>query len=574
MGTVSSDSNDSVHNHQPDLTSQHHASTISGPNVTNSNNKSMAVLSNAVRHVTDGFIGILDMFGFEDAKPSQLEHLCLNLCSETMQHFYNTHIFKSSLESCREEGIDCEIDVDYVDNVPCIDVISSLQTGLLSMLDVECSLRGTSESYVAKIRSQHRSNRKLFEPSSDSLPLSRMFGIEHFAGKVVYDTQDFLSTNRDTIPDDLVVVFSKVNCSFSFATLLFTSELKALSAMNSINDDNNYQKLARGISFRISPTSHTDLLNGTEPISTLTQDFHTRLDNLLRTLVHARPHFIRCIRSNNYEIANRFDCQVITSQLKSLEVLETLNLMSGGFPHRMRFKAFNLRYRLLAPFTKLFRTEDKALDDCKMILDYNCVLVNPSENWAMGKRHVFLSEILRQQLEKNRLLVRDKSAVKVQATWRGYKARCQFNLRRIQSNKTSPALNPTKPRPQPISGTPTPPENLVLFPQQKIDTKCDLKLVEKACKLFGLSSDNAPNVPASRSYTVHGNQKVTYPQKRVMKESFPEVCSYDDKNSDLILHKGEVVTVLGTSSRRGYLIVSFKNRKIHVPFQYLHLKKD
>ena len=66
------------------------------------------------------------MFGFEDSKPSQLEQLCINLCSETMQHFYNTHIFKSSIESCREEGITYDVSIDYVDNVPCIDLISSL----------------------------------------------------------------------------------------------------------------------------------------------------------------------------------------------------------------------------------------------------------------------------------------------------------------------------------------------------------------------------------------------------------------------------------------------------------------
>ena len=72
------------------------------------------------------FLGILDMFGFEDSKPSQLEQLCINLCSETMQHFYNTHIFKSSIESCREEGITYDVSIDYVDNVPCIDLISSL----------------------------------------------------------------------------------------------------------------------------------------------------------------------------------------------------------------------------------------------------------------------------------------------------------------------------------------------------------------------------------------------------------------------------------------------------------------
>ena len=161
----------------------HHASTV-GTAGSKKSAKSMALLNNAVRHATDGFIGILDMFGFEDGKPSKLEQvdkisfifqkkifdkfnkvmhlwhwtqemsifslpfllcsiviyirtltifiqkflfqLCINLCAETMQHFYNTHIFKSSVESCREEGIQLDVSVEYVDNVPVIDLISSL----------------------------------------------------------------------------------------------------------------------------------------------------------------------------------------------------------------------------------------------------------------------------------------------------------------------------------------------------------------------------------------------------------------------------------------------------------------
>lgn len=74
-------------------------------------------------------------------------------------------------------------------------------------------------------------------------------------------------------------------------------------------------------------------LSGNEPVSTLTQDFHTRLDNLLRTLVHARPHFVRCIRSNAAEEANVFDRNVVVAQIRSLQVLETVNLMAGGKQH-------------------------------------------------------------------------------------------------------------------------------------------------------------------------------------------------------------------------------------------------
>lgn len=67
LGTLSSDSNDSVHN-QAEVASQH-ASTIGTAGSKSS--KSMAALNNAVniaRHATDGSIGILDMFGFEEPK--------------------------------------------------------------------------------------------------------------------------------------------------------------------------------------------------------------------------------------------------------------------------------------------------------------------------------------------------------------------------------------------------------------------------------------------------------------------------------------------------------------------------
>ncbi|XP_075149902.1 unconventional myosin-IXb-like dachs isoform X2 [Haematobia irritans] len=622
LGTLSSDSNESVHN-QGDIASQH-ASTIGG----NSGSKSMAALNNAVRHATDGFIGILDMFGFEEPSPhAQLEHLCINLCAETMQHFYNTHIFKSSVESCRDEGIICDTEVDYVDNVPCIDLISSLRTGLLSMLDAECAARGTAESYVCKIKVQHRSSPRLEIKHTTEPHDPRMFMIRHFAGRVEYDATEFLDTNRDVVPDDLVAVFYKHTCNFGFATHLFGSELKALYALQSV---------PRGLSFRIAPTSHTDLLNGDEPVSTLTQDFHTRLDNLLRTLVHARPHFVRCIRSNSMEAAGCFERMTVVKQIRSLQVLETVNLMASGFPHRMRFKQFNARYRMLAPFHLLRRNEDKMEECCNIILQHameNPPLVEGSVTlaWAPGKRHVFLSEGIRQHLEHLRTEIRNKSATMIQATWRGWQWRKKMgsvkqrsrgngggvlivpssgkmgklhghnglsvgannvtlgtaNTSAVGANATNnnaltaslPRLsakttnlvgsgtgtgaagggNVTRPRPQPIAGTPPPDPN----------EKCDTKIIQQTCSLFGLDLERPPPVPPSRNYTITGSNKLCFPQTRVMKMNFPEDTITNPPSEQL--KKGESVNVVGASSCRGHLIVEHKGQNFHVPFQYMEL---
>lgn len=71
----------------------------------------------------------------------------------------------------------------------------------------------------------------------------------------------------------------------------------------------------------------------------------------------------------------------------------------------------------------------------------------------------------------------------------------------------------TRPRPQPIAGTP---------PPDPAD-KCDSKMIQQTCTLFGLDLERPPPVPPSRPYTVTGNSKLGYPQTRVMKMSFPGI---------------------------------------------------
>lgn len=152
---------------------------------------------------------------------------------------------------------------------------------------------------------------------------------------MIYDTSDFLDTNRDVIPDDVVSVFGRESCNFGFASHLFGNEIKALLQHPSGSEYSRNEQVfdekanltsvnflaPRGISFRISPTStasnpENQLLNGDEPVSTLTQDFHTRLDNLLRTLVHAKPHFVRCIRPNEHDSLVEFDRSHVAQQIR------------------------------------------------------------------------------------------------------------------------------------------------------------------------------------------------------------------------------------------------------------------
>jgi len=309
---------------------------------------------------------------------------------------------------------------------------------------------------------------------------------------------------------------------------------------------------------------------------------------------------------------------------------------------------------LANPLRSLSRLEEKAVDDCEIILDcYSRALredqvspggtlqngslenmTNNNKDWAHGRKHIFLSEGARQQLEQMRDSRRKVAATRIQALWRGWNVRkrrdckpkrnddihnnskqqlthpmkasikattnAMMQQNNIDSNITNqqfaqnkPSLmssssstgainglplipggiqqyNPgallgrtQRPRPQPISGTPPPDASIN---SQAID-RCDFKTIQQTCSLFGLDLERPPPVPPSRPYTVSGNKKIAFPQSRVMSQSFS-----DEGTSDVVLMKGETVIVIGSSPRRGYLVVEKRNHTIHVPYTLLALK--
>lgn len=57
-----------------------------------------------------------------------------------------------------------------------------------------------------------------------------------------------------------------------------------------------------------------------------------------------------------------------------------------------------------------------------------------------------------------------------------------------------------------------------------------------------------------------------------MKMNFPEFSALNSSAEQL--RKGETVTVVGASHRRGHLIVEQNGVTFHVPFQYMELMKN
>ncbi|XP_071796950.1 uncharacterized protein [Asterias amurensis] len=511
--------------------------------------------------IGEGFIGIVDMLGFETTQCNRLEQLCVNHCSETLQLFYNQRVFNRIQDTCREESIQCDVQVEYSSNRPCFELVTLKETGIFSLLSKEgLEPKSNSETLTENLNNKLQSH-SCFQNEIDN---KDMFTIKHSAGDVTYNASEFVKTNRDVINDDVISIFQKHSCNFGFAGYLFAPELKALQG-----------KSPKGFMFRISPSPPPSENNGKheETSSSLCQDFQVRLDSLLKTLSQASPHFIRCIRSNDREEPNSFDSDAVRKQIKHLQLLETVQLMVGGYPRQIRFPSFVSRYRFLARHKKLKGLMEKSLQDSKVILDCFLQAMDQSKlpylstRWALGTRHVFLSEEAWQCLECLRDARQHQAAVHIQSLtrrwicmkhWPTLKALLQTKLsnsKRMQCLEVEPIYEGIQSATS-SSGKTSEPD------------RCDTDIVQQTCSVYGLDVNHPPPIPKSRPYTVAGSIRVDFPQTRIMK------CNYPDNSTEPLLQAGEPVLVTGVSATRGLLIIEHNSCALHVPYQYTQVKAN
>jgi dachs protein len=54
---------------------------------------------------------------------NRFEQLCINMCSEVLEHIYTTHLFRNPLDCQREEAI--ETGIDFIDNTAVVEILSA-----------------------------------------------------------------------------------------------------------------------------------------------------------------------------------------------------------------------------------------------------------------------------------------------------------------------------------------------------------------------------------------------------------------------------------------------------------------
>lgn len=276
------------------------------------------------------FIGVLDIYGFENFKTNSFEQFCINYANEVLQQQYNQHVFKLEQEEYIREGIDWTF-IEYSDNQPVIDVIESKPIGILNLLDEECRMpKGSDQSWCAKLYDHLLPKKKSATSESNDLVFKRprinyqnSFTICHYAEEVNYNVDTFLEKNRDTLAEEQ-------------SELLLNSEVVSF-----MFDEPTSTKNVRPIQ-----------RNGRS--ATVGHQFRHSLAALIRTLNDTEPHYIRCIKPNDDKKAFEFNEERAIQQLKACGVYETIRISNNGFPSRWVYKDFAKRYCVLIYGTSVF----------------------------------------------------------------------------------------------------------------------------------------------------------------------------------------------------------------------------
>uniref|UniRef100_A0A8C4X9Q1 non-specific serine/threonine protein kinase n=1 Tax=Erpetoichthys calabaricus TaxID=27687 RepID=A0A8C4X9Q1_ERPCA len=357
-------------------------------------------------------VGILDIFGFENFQKNSFEQLCINIANEQIQFYFNQHIFALEQVEYQNEEIDASL-VEYEDNRPILDMFLQKPMGLLSLLDEESRFpQATDQTLVDKFEDNLR-YKYFWRPKRVEL----CFGIQHYAGKVLYNAEGFLEKNRDTLPADIMVVLrmseNKLLQQLFSSPLTKTGNLATSRARITAASKSLPPQLGAGrnkvdtMEIMHHPEETTNMRR-----QTVASYFRYSLMDLLSKMVVGTPHFVRCIKPNDDRQALKFSRERVLIQLRYTGILETVNIRRQGYSHRILFEEFVRRYYYLA--FRAHQMPATTKENCIAILEKARL-----DKWVLGKTKVFLKYY---HIEQLNLLLREVIArvVVMQAYTKGW----------------------------------------------------------------------------------------------------------------------------------------------------------
>ncbi|XP_034831934.1 myosin heavy chain, muscle isoform X20 [Maniola hyperantus] len=351
------------------------------------------------------FIGVLDIAGFEIFDFNGFEQLCINFTNEKLQQFFNHHMFVLEQEEYQREGIHWEF-IDFgMDLLACIDLIEK-PMGILSILEEESMFpKATDLTFVEKLNNNHLGKSAPYLKPKPPKPgcQAAHFAIGHYAGNVGYNITGWLEKNKDPLNDTVVDQFKKGQNKLLIE--IFADHPGQSGQPDAGGGGKGAGgKRAKGSAFQ-----------------TVSSLYREQLNNLMTTLRSTQPHFVRCIIPNELKQAGLIDSHLVMHQLTCNGVLEGIRICRKGFPNRMVYPDFKLRYMILAP--AIMQAEKDPKEAARKCLE--SVELDP-ESYRIGHTKVFFRAGVLGQMEELRDDRLSKIISWLQAYIRGYLSRKDF----------------------------------------------------------------------------------------------------------------------------------------------------
>ena len=151
------------------------------------------------------------------------------------------------------------------------------------------------------------------------------FGVSHYAGVVNYNVTSWLEKNKDPVNETVVELFKSTSKSQLMVHLWRDHPGQPTVT---VKDDGKKKKKGGGG-------------------KTVSSVYLVSLGELMTTLYSCEPHFVRCLVPNNHKKPGDVEPPLIMHQLTCNGVLEGIRICMRGFPNRMQYPDFKLRYACL-----------------------------------------------------------------------------------------------------------------------------------------------------------------------------------------------------------------------------------
>ncbi|KAF0698149.1 Aste57867_11217 [Aphanomyces stellatus] len=324
------------------------------------------------------YIGVLDIFGFEDFEPknrNSFEQLLINYANEALQSMFNKCILKAEQELYQAENIwapqnaslifpfaptsaDAAIvahnrlesakPISYEDNRECLSLIADRREGILSILNTVGRLAGPSDRKL-----NDRLHTTFKKHPCFVLPHPRdaqhTFCIKHYAGIVRYRIDGFIDKNNNV-------------ASPQFKELISGSTLQLLNATTAY--------------YAPSKT----------PSGSVSEMFAHQMKGLELELESTRNNFVRCIKPNPAMDVKVFDRTSVLDQLRCSGTIQACQVLQVGLPTRVSYEELVFIYSdLLGPtFMKRFSENDRLFTQALCT-----VLEFPTDAFRLGDTRLF-----------------------------------------------------------------------------------------------------------------------------------------------------------------------------------------